>query len=985
HKAPCAVDRVKLQYRIWYRGNWTEWMNYTGNITFDEHCTHYLEVRAIDCLGNTAIDNETFIVHDEVGEHPTLVSPECGAVFNSTPITLVWNQVSDYENYRVEWSTDSSFSTNVFYANVTGDNYTINSLADGKWYWHVAVIYTGGTIGDWSETRYFILDTTPPVISDIEVIYPVDQYTVREGQTLTIKANVTDDYLQDVIADCTELGAGAVDMTVEGGDTYTCQCTLVNTSGDFIATVTVIATDMAGNSASLSTDVIVDNTPPFAEITNPTYGDIVSGIITVDTVVTDDHLELTELYLDNLLINSSTSASPSFILNTTGYADGGYTLKIIAYDDAGNVNMSDIYIIIDNQAPHDAVIITPHEGDVLSGTIHIEVSVSDTIEVDYVRFYDGSNVLGVDDDGAPWYYDWSTTQSDDGPHDLKAVVTDTAGHATNTSIVHIIVDNTPPVISSPVTIYPTGQQTVREGQTVAVSAEVTDDNIDSVVADFTQLGGGDAIPMSCSSGSTYVGEYTLVGTSGEYTATVTITATDKAGNTATATTKVIVDNISPTAEITSPPDGRVVRGEINVTTEADDSHLELVEFYVGTDLVSTSTSPNPTFILNTSMYTNGEWILTIKVYDDAGNINVSDGVAIIIDNQAPDNAIIVRPDDGDYISGTVTIEVSAGDAINVSNVTFYYDDTLLGVDYAAPWTMDWDTTTVPDGAHVIKATVFDTAGNSINATPITVYVDNTPPTISLWTDKETGPTHPISGSLLLNATADDTNGIEKVVFQIKPVRQNRIHLATITTGDDSNYIYVLDTTEFTDGNYTVYATAYDHVGNYEDDWVKITIDNTPPSVTITNPSPGSVVDGTVNITFNVNDLHDIVERNVIIDGAEYSTSYNYYLWNSTTTYDGAHYIMVKAVDKAGNVGYSMPIMVSTDNVDESDPIIHIVYPTNGTAIEVNELNRGYLRVKIDAYDDKTSKENLTVKLWIPGGRRDAPTLWYNVTYNPSDG
>ncbi|MFH1100654.1 MAG: NosD domain-containing protein [Methanobacteriota archaeon] len=58
----CCVQDVTIEYRIWYDEVWTDWMPYEEPITFSEDCTHILEVRASDCLGNTAYDQETFNV-----------------------------------------------------------------------------------------------------------------------------------------------------------------------------------------------------------------------------------------------------------------------------------------------------------------------------------------------------------------------------------------------------------------------------------------------------------------------------------------------------------------------------------------------------------------------------------------------------------------------------------------------------------------------------------------------------------------------------------------------------------------------------------------------------------------------------------------------------------------------------------------------------------------------------------------------------------
>lgn len=60
-------------------------------------------------------------------------------------------------------------------------------------------------------------------------------------------------------------------------------------------------------------------------------------------------------------------------------------------------------------------------------------------------------------------------------------------------------------------------------------------------------------------------------------------------------------------------------------------------------------------------------------------------------------------------------EVSASDNVGVTKVLFYLDGALdtapLNQEGYAPWNCKFDTTTVPDGPHTLKAIAFDAAGN----------------------------------------------------------------------------------------------------------------------------------------------------------------------------------------------------------------------------------------------------------------------------------
>ncbi|MCD6572863.1 MAG: hypothetical protein J7K95_02060 [Thermoplasmata archaeon] len=52
-------------YRIWYCGNWTDWMNYTGSFTLQGEGPHYIEFYSVDKAGNIEeVHNNTHIVDD---------------------------------------------------------------------------------------------------------------------------------------------------------------------------------------------------------------------------------------------------------------------------------------------------------------------------------------------------------------------------------------------------------------------------------------------------------------------------------------------------------------------------------------------------------------------------------------------------------------------------------------------------------------------------------------------------------------------------------------------------------------------------------------------------------------------------------------------------------------------------------------------------------------------------------------------------------
>ena len=97
-----------------------------------------------------------------------------------------------------------------------------------------------------------------------------------------------------------------------------------------------------------------------------------------------------------------------------------------------------------------------------------------------------------------------------------------------------------------------------------------------------------------------------------------------------------------------------------------------------------------------------------------------------VDTQPPTVAI-TAPAVGATVSGTVAVSASASDNVGVSSVQFTLDGVNVGAPVsAAPYTFNWDSTTVANGSHTLSARASDAAGNTSTATGVTVNVSNAP-------------------------------------------------------------------------------------------------------------------------------------------------------------------------------------------------------------------------------------------------------------------
>lgn len=85
------------------------------------------------------------------------------------------------------------------------------------------------------------------------------------------------------------------------------------------------------------------------------------------------------------------------------------------------------------------------------------------------------------------------------------------------------------------------------------------------------------------------------------------------------------------------------------------------------------------------------------------------------------------------VQGTIPVTADAADNVGVVGVQFLLDGVALGPeDPTAPYSVTWDTTTVPNGTYTLTARARDAAGNIGTSAPVVVDVlnsDTTAPTV----------------------------------------------------------------------------------------------------------------------------------------------------------------------------------------------------------------------------------------------------------------
>jgi len=295
---------------------------------------------------------------------------------------------------------------------------------------------------------------------------------------------------------------------------------------------------------------------------------------------------------------------------------------------------------------------------------------------------------------------------------------------------------------------------------------------------------------------------------------------------------------------------------------------------------------------------------------------------------------ITSPASGSTVSGAVPVSASVSivGALTVSSVQFQLDGANLGApDTSAPYSVSWDTTGAANGSHTLSAVARDgLLGLQFTSAPVTVTVNNappppppppadtTPPTVGV-TSPSNGAT--IQGTVPVSASASDNVGVAGVQF--------RIDGANFGAEDTSApYSVSWNTTGAVNGSHTITAVARDAAGNRTTSApVTVTVSNappppppadtTPPTVSITSPSNGATIHGTVTVTADAADNVGVVGVQFQLDGVnggpEDTTAPYSIPFDTTSTSDGVHTITAVARDAAGNRTTSAAVTVTVAN------------------------------------------------------------------------
>ena len=372
--------------------------------------------------------------------------------------------------------------------------------------------------------------------------------------------------------------------------------------------------------------------------------------------------------------------------------------------------------------------------------------------------------------------------------------------------------------------------------------------------------------------------------------TITITATDNEDNTSTITKKVTLDTTVPTISITSPADNAAVRPKPEIKLSYSDDLAGIdpgsLVFRVNDTVSAFSCTKTATSAICTpnTAFTSFLVAISVTVTDKAGNISLPATITVGLDT------------DGDGF--TDDIDVFPNDPKEWSDI----DNDGIG-DNADP---DRDNDGFPNDKDAFPsdpAEHADLDGDGIGDNGDTDRdgdgVDN---------DQDVFP--------------DDAKRFKLPQVKItSPVTLTTVGNNTITvngTVDDPNALLYVNGTKIahSDGKFSttvilkegfnaIVARAVDQLGSEATSSVIITLDKTPPNITVQAPQNGATVNtAKINVTGLVNDIVrgtvNEVQASITVNGIKAAVANRTYQAQSVPLSLGENTLTIVATDQVGN-------------------------------------------------------------------------------------
>ncbi|ECH1956311.1 Ig-like domain repeat protein [Salmonella enterica] len=718
---------------------------------------------------------------------------------------------------------------------------------------------------------------------------------------------------------------------------------------DGLHTLTVEATDKAGNKTTQTLDFTIDtrlSTPTIAMDSRDdtgAIGDHITSVkrpgFTIGNIDADAHsviLRITQGGNSQEVTLTQVGGQWRFTPDAD-WADGSYTLTVEVTDNAGNVRQSTpLVVTVDTQTSiTDITLVNDHgvPDDNLTNSTRPQFEITVPADVNSVQLsIDGganwvSATQGIE---GVWGYTWPTDMGD-GKHTLTVMVTDRAGN-TATQTLEFFIDTR---LSTPTIALDSTDDTGTPGDDMTNRTRPTfilqniDSDVINVTVSVTHNGTTTSFTATQGAGGW---SFTPPAPWGDGDYTLTVTVEDRAGNTRPSTpltvtvdTQIAIDRIELVNDSGVPGDNvtKHVRPQFQISVP-DDVEKVLLSIDGGTTWVTaikSSTAGIWDYTWPTDM-PEGQHTLTVEVTDGAGN-KMTETLNFTIDITLLTPTIELAPDQDTgqnkndnltsvtqpvFVLGSIDKDVRHVELSIEHNGTF---KTVVLTESADGWRYRPDSA-LADGSYTFTVTVTDVAGNQQTSAPLKVTIDGTltTPVIELAAGEDSG------------TVGDRLTNHDRPVFDIHQVDSDVTRVMVKVTYNGKTHeeaaVFTNGQWRFTpsaswaDGSYQLAVVVEDLAGNVKESApfeVRIDTTTTINNIVLLNDT-GEQNDQLTNVakpSFRIDVPGDVVQVRVTLDGGANwnvirKNADGQWIFDSPNTLvDGTYTLRVEATDEAGNI------------------------------------------------------------------------------------
>ncbi|EFU6992993.1 Ig-like domain repeat protein, partial [Salmonella enterica subsp. enterica serovar Agbeni] len=958
-KVPTDVNEVRLSIdggKTWFNATQSAtpgvW-DYTWLADVGEG-KHTLTVEATDKAGNQTTQKLDFIIDTMLSE-PTIVldsTDDSGTkgdnLTNANKPTFILGNIDADARYVTvevqhggtkEVLTATKGATGIWSVTPTG------TWADGDYTLTVRVEDDAGNV-KYSAPLTVTVDTQ----ITIDVIELVNDNGIP-GDNLT--NDVRPHFRVTVPGDVNE-----VRLSIDGGNTWvratqgtagTWDYTWPKDVTDGLHTLTVEATDKAGNKTTQTLDFTIDTRLSTPTITMDSrddtgaIGDHITSVkrpgFTIGNIDADAHsviLRITQGGNSQEVTLTQVGGQWRFTPDAD-WADGSYTLTVEVTDNAGNVRQSTPLIVtVDTQTSiTDITLVNDHgvPDDNLTNSTRPQFEITVPADVNSVQLsIDGganwvSAAQGIE---GVWGYTWPTDMGD-GKHTLTVMVTDRAGN-TATQTLEFFIDTQ---LSTPTIALDSTDDTGTPGDDMTNRTRPTfilqniDSDVINVTVSVTHNGTTTSFTATQGAGGW---SFTPPAPWGDGDYTLTVTVEDRAGNTRPSTpltvtvdTQIAIDHIELVNDSGVPGDNvtKHVRPQFQISVP-DDVEKVLLSIDGGTTWVTaikSSTAGIWDYTWPTDM-PEGQHTLIVEVTDGAGN-KMTGTLDFTIDITLLTPTIELAPDQDTgqnkndnltsvtqpvFVLGSIDKDVRHVELSIEHNGTF---KTVVLTESADGWRYRPDSA-LADGSYTFTVTVTDVAGNQQTSAPLKVTIDGTltTPVIELAAGEDSG------------TVGDRLTNHDRPVFDIRQVDSDVTRVMVKVTYNGKTHeeaaVFTNGQWRFTpsaswaDGSYQLAVVVEDLAGNVKESApfeVRIDTTTTINNIVLLNDT-GVQNDQLTNVakpSFRIDVPGDVVQVRVTLDGGANwnvirKNADGQWIFDSPNTLvDGTYTLRVEATDEAGNI------------------------------------------------------------------------------------